>query len=348
MLKNSVRKRLLEFTEPAMQATTAAEFLVGIRYGFDRLYEHLIESRSPQTMLAALDEAFRPSAGSLRQRRILELCSWPIFDKPALPHPPERMLPEFLWLFCVPFVVKFSTQELARPCPIEAEPCDTSAMVGLVADSGWLNDQGVITGLSGLYTREDIHLRGPKSLASYVVRPQNEPRLSPRPLAFDPDIESGRVATLHFLATARLPMGEHELITKQSRWGCGPDLERLVAQALTHQGHDVEQVTSLPPTSMAEALFRCNPAGLLELQTVLELAKTHYPCRDIVLRHPMEGMVELMATLENEEEILLTPPFAFIEPRSAVQNSVRRLCSALGLTFRGAFSVAIKSASTFH
>lgn len=344
---------LVDLTLPAMKASTAAEFMRGIKSGFDGLYDALMGGRGKKKdMLLALDAAFAEHSPALRQRRVLELCAWPIFDKPALPQAPAE-LPEFLWLFVLPFTVKVSLNNLGQPRLLQGDVVDAKQMLSYVADSGWLNEKGALSAFPTLLTREDFHLYGPKSLAAAFVhaeRGDDEEGLQPMPVAFDPDIESSRVVTLFMVCASRMPVGEHQLLYRQEAWD-GSVLAREVAGGLVAQGWEVDAVTSMPPCSMAEALFRCAGAGVQELGTVLDLAVEHYGSREIVLRYPMEGMAELTAVCTEpvgDEELVLLPPFQFLEPKAELQACVQRLCKERGLEFKGAYSVAAMTSSMLH
>ncbi len=340
---------VLDLTRPALQAETATQFMAGIKSGFDALYDGLVADTTKKRMLPALEVAFTQSRGSIRQRRVLELCAWPIFDKPALPSAPGAM-PEFLWLFCLPFVVRFGMKDIQQPVLLQGDVVDARSMLHLAAESGWLNPKAVLSGFPALLTREDLHLYGPKNLASLFVHSEmgEDEGLQSMPLVFDDEIESGRVATVYLVGAARLPVGENHLLNKQAEWPAAESMARLVHTGLTECDLEVESVVSYPPCSMAEALFRCAGAGLQEFATVLSLAKEHYGAKDLILRHPMEGMAELTCTDKDGDEISLLPPFPFIEPKQELQACMRRLCRDLDIEFKGAFSVAVATGSMLH
>lgn len=343
---------LVDLTLPAMKASTAAEFMRGIKSGFDGLYEALMgENVKKKQLLIALDQAFAEHSPSLRQRRVLELCAWPIFDKPALPQR-DAELPEFLWLFVLPFVVKLSAADLTEPKLLQGDVVDAKSILTRVADSGWLNSKSALSAFPTLLTREDLHLYGPKSLAATFVHAErgDDEGLQPMPVVFDPEIESSRVVTLFLVCASRLPVGEHQLLHRQQEWD-GSALGREVVSGLVNQGWAVESATSMPPCSMAEALFRCAGAGVQELGTVLDLAVEHYQSREFVLRYPMEGVAELTAISTeagSEEELVLLPPFQFLEPKGELLACVHRLCKDRGLEFKGAYSVSATTSSMLH
>lgn len=330
-----------------MSAQDGTEFMRGIKHGFDCLYRDALDSaRQGELFHQDLREAFEQTKSLKRQKHILEMCSWPLLDKVALPQEYDEPQ-EFLWLFALPFTVQFSLQAVQKPILFEGDLVDGAQLLRILNKTGRINPEAELGMFPILVSKEDLHSYGPQNLSALFLAAETgqeyegeEAFLQPKPLTFDPEIESGRVATLFFICTARLPVGQRELLHSTNEWD-SEMLSYLVKYGLQAQGFDVEQVQSLPPCSMAEALLKCTRTGVPELECVLKLAKHHYGVREVKLRFPMSGMAELsMQADEEDEELTLMPPFSFIEPPAELHAAVTRLCEEAGLPFSGAYSTA--------
>lgn len=345
---NELVEGLLRTVEPALLAKDAKQFVQAIKEGFDGLYDALVTGQSRKQVLLALDEAFKQTAFAPRQRRVLELCTWPIFDKPSLPSEDEG-LPEFLWLFCLPFIVQFSEKDLGTPKSLPEGAVDGQAILELLEQTEWVNPKAYLSAFPTLLSRDDLHRYGPKTMAGLFVSAEmgdENAGVEPKDLEFDAEVESARVTTLYLTCAARLPVGEQRLFQTGSTWD-GSGFEKQLLKSLKATGWNVDELRSLPPCSMAEALFKCAGPGAVELGRVLDLAKEHYSPQEVLVRHPAEGVVELTATCDGDE-IALTNPFLFFEPKFEMQALVKRLCEERGLAFRGAFSAVLPSGPMFH
>lgn len=332
---------VINSTVSAFAAETGGSFMRGIKSGFEELFRQA-SSQGPNraSFFEALEAAFHSLNGAPRQKRILEMCTWPILDKLTLTGEPGEG-PEFLWLFATPFVVTLSESEIHKPFFVEGDVVDGKCFIETLTSSGWLNANAKVAMFPTPVSREDLHAYGPYNMAMLYLAAEEgkDVSLQPLPIKFDPDIESGRAITLFFICAARLPVGEREIIFRQTDWRAR-DLEQLVKYGLQSLGVEVETVQSCPPCSMAECLLRCTGAGKLELGTVLDLAQHHYGERSVVLRFPMEGMAELSAQGDRpDEEYSLIPPFQFIEPPAELQQTVESLCNERRIPFKGAYAV---------
>ena len=346
--KKSVQA-ILDLTTAPLEARSIEDFLAGVRKGFDGLYRGLLgPGQNPMTTMNALNAAFSQTTGTIRQRRVLELCAWPIFDKPALPGP-VTSLPEFLWLFCLPVVVQFPLSTLTAPLCLPDELFDGKKLLGLVSNSGWVTANACVSGFPTLLSREDIHLYGPRNLAAKFINAElgGNDSLTPLPVAFDEEIESSRAMTFFIIAAARLQVGEKQLLVREGSWPA-QEVEDVVREGFAASGIEVESVTSLPACSMAESLFRCSGAGALEFEKVLELAEAHYGIQQVLVRYPVSGMAELIGVDKDNEEILLLPPTPFLEPKTELQRCLATICQKRGLEFKGAFSAVIETSSMLH
>jgi hypothetical protein len=342
--------KLLQLAGPTLRASTAKEFMEGVRQGFEGVYTSLMEGADQPRTLSALKAALSASDVPIRHRKALELCVWPIFDKPMLPQNGSGV-PEFLWLYSLPFVVQFSTRGAERPIQFSEDVFDMEALTQAVYQSGRLSAKAVLGGFPTLFTREDLQRQGAPTLATAAVCVSTglgQPGLTPGGLEFDSDIECARVATFFVVGTARMPAGERTLMNPSAAWP--PEgLERLILAGLTEQGFEVETVTSMAPCSMAETLLRCTSTGHLEFCKVLALAQQHYALTGVSIEHSGEGWAELHATIRGEQDaILILPAFAFVEPRDELQGCIQQCCLDLGIPFKGAFSVALPISSMLH
>lgn len=340
-------ENLLKLAEPSLAARTIGQFLEGLRSGFHGVHSALMTGPDRPLGVDTLDAALTGAYGSLRQKQVLEMCAWPIFDKPALPIC-EGSIPEFLWLFSTPFIVQFKEKRTSSDVKLSGKVFDQSAMCEALYQSGRLNPNAILTGMPTLFTREALQRLGPSNLATKFI--QTELGLAPEvptPLGvfLDPEIECARVATFYALASARLPVGEKSLMSGAQEWEPAA-LERLILSGLTEQGYEVEVVTALPPCSMAESLLRCTNTGTLEMRSILTLAKTYYDLESITLEQPADGWAEIHANLKGDpDSILLIPTFSYVEPAVELQKSVQRCCADLDLSFNGAFAAAVPKSS---
>ena len=340
---------ILNLTVKPLASANGSAFLAGVKEGFESLYATLMAPGRRAQGIAALDEAFSQSLGSFRRRRVLELCAWPIYDKPALPAADKAGPAEFLWLFCLPFVVQFSPAAAAVPMFLPDALVDGAALLRAASGDAWFNPEARLSGFPTLLTREDLHLYGPRNLATLFVQAETgqDAPLQPLPLILDSEIESARVTTFYMLAAARLPVGETELLQQRGEWPAQA-LESHVMAGFAEHGIETERVTSLAPCSMAEALLHSTRVGACELRRVLALAKGHYGITEVAVQYPMEGMAELVGCGEAEQSYVLCSPFAFIEPSAELQGCLSQVCQQLGLGFKGGFATAIPAGSMFH
>lgn len=338
---------ILSLTVKPLAADNGSAFLAGVREGFESLYATLVAPGQQAQGVAALDEAFNQTVGAFRRRRVLEMCVWPVYDKPAIPA--AKGTEEFLWMFCLPFVVQFSQATAAAPVFVPDALFDGGAVLRAASCEAWFNPEARLSGFPTLLTREDLHLFGPRNLATLFVQAETgqDAPLQPLPLLLDAEIESARVTTFYMLAAARLPVGETTLLQQHGEWPAQA-LERYVMAGFAEHGIETERVTSLAPCSMAEALLRSTRVGACEVRAVLELAKVHYGITEVAVQYPLEGMAELVGTAGAEQSYVLCAPFAFIEPSAELQGCLSKVCQQLGLGFKGGFATAIPAGTMFH
>jgi hypothetical protein len=331
---------LLAAVQPALSAKTVNQFMEGLKLGFDSLYSSLMGPGDQEHKLELLASALSGAFGSLRQKQLVGICVWPIFDKPALPLAPESA-PEFLWLYALPVAVQFSEVSAQAPIQIQGLGFEGNSVIEMVYQSGKLNPRAILGGVSPLLTRDDLQKEGPINLSTRFVKAElglGSNEVKSRGVILDPEVECARVVTYYIVGAARLPIGEKFLITSEESWDASR-IEAIILAGLVEQGYLVDGVTSLPPCSMAEALLRCTSIGHLELHKILTLAQKHYNLDSVSLMHPAEGWAEVHGTVRGDPEpILITSPFTFVEPVQELNACVHRCCANLNLSFQGSFS----------
>lgn len=337
-------------TARPLAAGSLAEFLSGIRAGTESLHALLTAptEKTRAANIATFEAAVMALRNAPRQRKALELCAWPLFDKPALPSAPGDQ-DHFLWLFTVPVLV-----QLPLPCPdliiLPGDALRTDLVIEALEKSDCLNPAAVVSGLTSLFSREDLQALGPAGLAqTFVHAEQSEyPVLpEPLPLILDPDIESSRVVVLYVLLAARLPVGQRYLFEPNATWPSAK-LEELVCSALDAEGLAIEKVTCLPGCSMSETQYRCAGPAIHEISRWISLGKEHYGLASVYAHIPAPGIAELVGVTEKGEELLLAPSFSFVEPVAALSAACRELCDSAGLPFTGAYASVLQTSEALH
>jgi len=336
--------------DDALEAPNAQHFLSSVRSGHKALYDCIVTDASRRKKgLDAMDAFFAANSANVRRRRVAELCAWPIFDKPALP-PQEDKLPEFLWLFAMPFLVTFSVDQLSRPVMFNDEPVfDADAMLTCVEESGALNEDAYVRAFSTILRRDDLHAYGPRGLASIFVTAElgGDEIPQPLPLLMDEEIESHRTVMYFVPCAARLPVGARHLMNQDAIW-CDQEAARILREGLEMHGVEIDNVRSLPPCSMAEIMFHCSGTGLAELESNIARAKQVYGELKVVVKYPMEGFAEINALNSDGDEIMLLPAFAFVEPPAELREVVTAICEEHNITFKGSFTPSIVGSRLIH
>jgi hypothetical protein len=340
-------KNIMEtLLQRAVDAEDAPTFMARVREGFETLHT-LLTTEGPKPTQQLYRELDALCASRPRYRQVLELCAWPIFDKPALPL--EQGQPDaFLWLFALPFTVRLGVESLSAPFLLDGEVFNPEKVLDILADSGVCGPQNrPLRALSSLYRRDDFQFYGPPQLCeAFVSCEQGDSTAIPRPLpvVLDAEIESCRTLTFYILCAARLPRDrEVQLLDRSQGWAMGSDLAQEVYDGLTRFGLTVEHVESHLPQALGETLFRCVGPGRVELEANLAEARRLYGAMDVSLRYPMTGFAELIARLPDGVEIELIPAFSFLEPPQEIRRQIAKLCKTLDLGYLGAFKPAVEA-----
>lgn len=324
---------------------TATEFMDQLRAGYQALYDALMQdTRQRKKALKLLEELFAATAAEPRRRRILELCSWPIFDKPALPLESPG-LPEFIWVFALPFVVTFAPAQLPTPVVLDGDAFDPDAVLELLEASEAVSSKGHLRVFSTLFRKEDLHAYGPQNIAQFFVGAELGLTSPPQPLpvTFDRDIDCARSVPFFALCACRMQLGEKTLLNRDVVWSAAA-LEAEIFTGLQSRGLAVEAVHSLPPCSLAETLFQCAGPSLEAMERNLDEATKLYGELELIIRHPMDGLAEVNAFNAAGEEVVLQPPFSFFEPRLELRKTIAQYCERRRLGFRGSFVLPQSSA----
>lgn len=326
--------------DQVLAAGNAHQFMQCVRASHELLYEELVaQPPRKKHALSSLSRLFEGTLGNIRRRRIIELCAWPILDKPALPMEAED-IPEFLWLFVIPVMVTFSQAQLQAPIVLEEGLFDVGQVLKCVESSRALNPRAHLGAFPSLLRREDLHAYGPQNLAKIFVGAElgGVETLQGLPVIMDAEVESCRSVMFFIPCAGRFQVGEKDLFDKAQPW-CSEEVSHLVEQGLLAHGFQVDAVASYPPTSMAEALFHCTGSGVLELEANLLEAKRLYGKLDVLIRYPAEGFAEVNAINEAGQELVMLPAFAFFEPRTELQATLKAICNDNGMGFKGGFAL---------
>lgn len=346
--------QLLNLALPAVHASSPAEFSEGLQAGFLGVCNWLeADGQERQKRLRLLQQCFSNTGVSLKQSRLLQLCSWPIFDKQILPLQAGQM-PEFLWLFVLPLTVQVALEHDARvPVQLTLSAQQRQALAHLLLSHQVLNEHAQVTVHEVGLTREDLQAAGPLAVAQEVTKDclglAHELGAMARPVTLDPDIESGRSFTWYVLCSARMPVGQRRLMQRTAAFEC-ERAQGVFAQALATAQVRIQTLCAHRPTALAETLLSSAACGRAELAMTLTSAREHYGVRQIRLRLPMEGMAELCGQhpSEPEAEYLLRLPFLVLEPVQALEHLLEELCEEAHLEFSGVYSVATPPSSALQ
>jgi len=339
--------KLLSLTVRPLAARAFPEFMEHVREGTQVLHQTLLAGdawTSPQGAQEALSAALVQTRSNPLRRRVLELCSWPIFDKPSLPDTDE-----ILRLFALPVLVQLPVSR-SELLVLPGDFLRTDAVVETLERAGCLHPLAVVSGFSTLFSREDLHLHGPMGIAQYFVDAETtaDPILpEPLPLVLDPDIESARSVLLYVLLAARMPPVPDALSTPGAPWPLA-EIAHIVEQDLQAAGIEPERVDVFNGCSMVEALLRCAGPNVKEMERWLDLGMAHYGLSSISLVLPVEGIAELVGHTPRGAELLLAPSFSYVEPRQVLEAAIRNLCVARGLAFKGRLVGVLPTSSALH
>lgn len=320
----------LDLALQVSRAESSEQFYESLRAGYLTLHGRLTDDakgREAQALRDAFQEATLP------QRLALQLCALPLYEKPFLPGDADAP-PEFLWLFTVPVVIRFS-QKLADQgtfiWPDDALPC--AELLDLLHNGNRLEPRAQLGMFSPLYTRNDLLAWGPENLALHAVNA--EVADTPAPAALPVHLSAARPAyrsVMFFaLAIARVPIGVRSLIRQQEDKSDLIEMQRLIAQRLTALGVDFESVSVTPPCPVTSSCFMANPAYLDQVESNCSAARKDLGAVTAQVKFPMPGYIEISARTASGQELSLLPPEPCCEPPAVVVNLLENALRHAGL-----------------
>jgi hypothetical protein len=340
---------ILAAIEPAFCATNTAQFMEGVKHGYRVLRQQLVPNSTKQKRgLTLLSQAFAATRGDVRRRKILELCAWPILDKPAIAT--EAAVPtEFLWLFAVPFTVTLATVEDSYFVDCSGELFDGRAFLNEMNKSLSPDQAIALRVVPTLFSRDDFHRYGPQNIAKSLLDAEQGDETLPVPNSIEVDREypTNQCFSLFVLCAARCSVNVEAIFDEGSSWNAA-SLANHVLTGLRERKISVTKVEGHGPCPVMECLFRCSGVGFAELELNLRNAQSHYPGLEVYVQHPMEGFAEINAKLATGETVHLMPPFSYVEPKEELSLAIASICSHLGIPFQGSFVLPASFSRLMH
>lgn len=332
--------------DAALNASGVDQLQECLYSGAQSLRECVLGAGSSSLTYKALDAFFTRTQGDRRRRRMAELCSWPLFDKPLVPSKPEAG--SFLWLFTLPFMVTVSPKALAQPLLVTGNCLNGEGLLDVLEESQALAPGARPRAFTTMLRRDDLHAFGPAGLARCFVQSEMGEFQAPGalPLHLDPEIDCHRSVLYFVPCAALLPVGTTVLRGPGYAAWEGTRAAALVMDGLLAEGLDVEGVRSFAPVSIPQALLMCNTHGRAELTANIAEALRLYGKLGVKLRAPIRGVAELVAPTVSGPLAQVMAPFSFLEPLSTLHETVEEVCASLNLPFMG--TETLFSASHLH
>ncbi|MDO8416350.1 MAG: hypothetical protein Q7S87_09085 [Agitococcus sp.] len=340
---------VLAAIEPAFIADDAAQFMAGVKHGYQTLRQQIVAApRQKKGVKSVLTEAFAATKGDIRRRKILELCAWPIFDKPAIASAAAKPT-EFLWLFAVPFTVTLAQSTESYAMDLSGELFDGSAFLAEMTKVLSPSDSVALRVVPTLFSRDDFHRYGPQNIAKSLMDAEEGFEALPIPYTIEVDAEypTNQCFSFFVLCAARCSLGVTAIFAKQPQWQDAL-LADMVKSGLTDKGLNLVNVEGHAPCPIMECLFKCSGIGFVELELNLRCAQASYPGLEVFIQHPMEGFAEINAKLPTGDTIHLMPPFSYVEPPAELDIAIESICSYLSIPFQGTFVVPMSFSRLMH
>ena len=335
--------------EAVLAADTATSFQDGLESGY-----RCLRALGPESFLKELGEHAQDALLDARRQRLHSLYAWLACDRLTLAKDADGAPTEFLWLFAVPFVVQFKRKAQRECATIKAPSFDASVFVQHLNSYHPFNEtfagsHANLRVLPTLYRREDLHGTGPEVLTKYFLDTERglAPTIpQPKPFSLVESAPSYRTAVFYAMCVARLP-ANGKVDFDRNR----PDeaVELAMAQVIKDfLGNSAGSVEALAPCMVGEALFVCSRAGMLEITGCLLQAQRSFKKISVAVRHVALGHAEIYAKRADGSELLLMPPFAFVEPAGALDSAVSSVCKGIELPFAGSFRVPQQSSGALN
>jgi hypothetical protein len=331
-LASSAVQRFLDLALPVSRAGSAEQFYDALKAGYLGVHARLTDDRSGEEA-QALRDAFEATQSNLAQRLALQLCAMPLFEKPVLPLEDETP-PEFLWLFTLPVVIRFSLQTAHQGAfiwPQDALPA--GELLELLQEGKRLEPRARLGLFAPLYTRNDLLGWGPENMALHAVNAEltEAPAPAPLPVHLGSDRPAYRSVLFFGLGIARVPIGVKSLLQRREGTADLQEMEQRIAARLTALGIDFESVSVSPPCPVTSSCFVSNPAYLEQLAANCLSAREDLGAVSAQIKFPMPGYLEITARMASGHEVTILPPEPCCEPPPAVLSLLEGVVRRVGL-----------------
>lgn len=325
-------QRFIDIALPLSRAESSEQFFGALRAGYLEVHARLTQD-AEGLEAQALREAFQEIQGNLSQRLALQLCAMPLFEKPVLPVDGE-LPPEFLWLFALPVVVRFSAK-LANQGPFvwPEDALPAAELLALLHEGNRLEPRAQLGMFAPLYTRNDLLGWGPENMALHAVNAEltEAPAPAPLPVHLSADRPAYRSVLFFGLGIARVPVGVKSLLHRREDEADLQAMERHIAARLTAIGVDFESVSVSPPCPVTSSCFVSNPAYLMQVAANCDEAREQLGAVSAQVKFPMPGYLEISARMASGHEVSILPPEPCGEPPAAVRELLESVIRQSGL-----------------
>lgn len=329
---SAAAQRFIDLALPLSRAESPEQFYESLRAGYMGVHARLTQD-SEGTEAQALRDAFQEIQGNLSQRLALQLCAMPLFEKPILPGDGESPA-EFLWLFALPVVIRFSAK-LANQGPFvwPEDALPAAELLALLHDGERLEPRAQLGMFAPLYTRNDLLGWGPENMALHAVNAELTEAAAPAPLPvhLSADRPAYRSVLFFGLGIARVQVGVKSLLHRREDSTDLQEMERRIAARLAAIGVDFESVSVSPPCPVTSSCFISNPACLMQVAANCEEAREQLGAVSAQVKFPMPGYLEISARMASGHEVSILPPEPCCEPPSAVREVLENVLHQAGL-----------------
>lgn len=322
----------LDIARRVTQAGSVEQFYDALREGYLALHRRLTDDPAGAEA-EALRAAFTAAHASLDLRVALQLCAMPLYEKPVLPVE-DGAPPEFLWLFALPVVVRFSEQTAARgPLVWPAEALPAAELLAQLEASGRIEPRAQLGLFAQLYTRADLLAWGPENLALHAVNAELAEAAAPTPLpvSLSGQLPAYRSVLFFALGVARLPFGVRSLIQRRHDTTDLLAMQQGIEERLRRLGVDFDSVQVEPPCPVASSCFLTHPGFLHQLaDNCAQAVQMGATCASV--RFPVPGYLEIYARLPSGAELPVMLPEPCGEPAAVLLPALESVLRGAGLS----------------
>ena len=331
-MPSAAAQSFIDLARPLSCAESAEQFYDSLRKGYLGVHARL--TRDVDGLEAqALRDAFEAIQGNLSQRLALQLCAMPLFEKPMLPVSDESP-PEFLWLFALPVVIRFSAKLAAQgPFVWPEDALPAAELLALLHAGQRLEPRAQLGMFAPLYSRNDLLGWGPENMAMHAVNAELTEAAAPAPLPVDLSADRPAYRSVLFfgLGIARMQIGVKSLLHRREDNADLQEMERQIAARLTEIGVDFESVSVSPPCPVTSSCFLANPAFLMQVAANCGEARGQLGAVSAQVKFPMPGYIEISARMASGHEVSIVPPEPCCEPPAAVREVLESVIRQSGL-----------------